>query len=323
MKPGAVSREGWILVGAPLLLSPWLLGSGSDELSQPATRCAASTLLMAVLWATEALPLAVTALLPFALFPLLGIRSSSDTAATFFTDTQFLNLGGQMIAAAIEGQNLHTRIALRVLLVVGTAPRRLLLGFMLACAFLSMWMSNTATAGMMMPIARTLLATISSRSSGADVEAVRRYRQGVLLGVAYGCSVGGIATLTGTPANIILAGFISEQYPEFGDVSFTAWFVTMLPLALLLIVGVWAILCCTFVDASRLQPVGRHVLTREYSALGEPQFGEKLIGYHFIVLIVLWLSRAPPPPLIGWGAAFTPGYISDSTAAMVVRQTPF
>ena len=139
-----------------------------------------------------------------------------------------------MIAVAIEEQNLHTRIALRVLLVVGTAPRRLLLGFMLACAFLSMWMSNTATAGMMMPIARTLLATISTRTSSADAEVIRRYRQvrvwhshcsllhtlsvdactiplmrrllqGVLLGVAYGCSVGGIATLTGTPANIIMA----------------------------------------------------------------------------------------------------------------------
>lgn len=172
-----VSRQGWILVGTPLLLSPWLLSSGSSALSQPATRCAATTLLMAVFWGSEALPLSVTALLPFGLYPLLGIRSSADTAATFFTDTQFLNLGGQMIAVAIEEQNLHTRIALRVLLVVGTAPRRLLLGFMLACAFLSMWMSNTATAGMMMPIARTLLATISTRTSSADAQVIRRYRQ--------------------------------------------------------------------------------------------------------------------------------------------------
>lgn len=289
-----ISRQGCIIVGAPLLLSPWLFSSGSSALSQPATRCAAATLLMAVFWGSEALPLAVTALLPFGMFPLLGIRSSADTAATFFTDTQFLNLGGQMIAVAIEEQNLHTRIALRVLLVVGTAPRRLLLGFMVACAFLSMWMSNTATAGMMMPIARTLLATISTRTSSADVEAVRRYRQvrqlllpvaqsrrhsiarwmifsscaictmqGVLLGVAYGCSIGGIATLTGTPANIIMAGFVSERYPEFGSVSFTGWLVCMLPLASILLVAVWAILCFAFVD-SVLRPVDRRVLIREH-----------------------------------------------------------
>ena len=247
---------------------------------------------MAVFWGSEALPLSVTALLPFGLYPLLGIRSSADTAATFFTDTQFLNLGGQMIAVAIEEQNLHTRIALRVLLVVGTAPRRLLLGFMLACAFLSMWMSNTATAGMMMPIARTLLATISTRTSSADAEVIRRYRQvrvwhshcsllhtlsvdactiplmrrllqGVLLGVAYGCSVGGIATLTGTPANIIMAGFVSDQYPEFGSVSFTGWIVCMLPLALILLVAVWAILCFAFVD-SGMGAVEPRVLIREH-----------------------------------------------------------
>ena len=216
------SRQTAVIVLAPLLLSPWLLGSGSDALPKAATRCAASTALMATLWASEALPLAVTALLPLALFPLLGIRSSGAVAATFFADTQFLNLGGQLIAVAIEGQELHRRIALRVLLVVGTAPRRLLLGFMVACAFLSMWMSNTATAGMMLPIARTLLSTITAdvRSSGGTVDAValKRYRQGVLLGVAYGCSVGGIATLTGTPANIIMAGFVADEFPEYGEV---------------------------------------------------------------------------------------------------------
>ena len=217
------SRQTAVIVLAPLLLSPWLLGSGSDALPKEATRCAASTALMATLWASEALPLAVTALLPLALFPLLGIRSSGAVAATFFTDTQFLNLGGQLIAVAIEGQELHRRIALRVLLVVGTAPRRLLLGFMVACAFLSMWMSNTATAGMMLPIARTLLSTITAdvRSSGpgtVDAVALKRYRQGVLLGVAYGCSVGGIATLTGTPANIIMAGFVADEFPEYGEV---------------------------------------------------------------------------------------------------------
>lgn len=256
-----LSRESATLLGAPLLLSPWLFGSGSAGLPQAATRCLASTVLMAVLWASEALPLAVTALLPFALFPLLGILSSAEVATTFFTDTQFLNLGGQMIAVAIEGQNLHTRIALRVLLITGAAPRRLLLGFMLACAFLSMWMSNTATAGMMMPIARTLLATISVGSAD-EIAALRRYRQGVLLGVAWGCSIGGIATLTGTPANIIMAGFVSEQFPEFGDISFTAWFVCMMPLATVLLVAVWGILVFTFVDTPKLHPVERSVLAR-------------------------------------------------------------
>lgn len=155
-----VEAKIWTLALAPLVLSPLLFYGGDPRFPAPAARTLGTTILIATYWSTEVLPLAVTAMLPLVLLPLLGVQPGKDVARSYFQDTNLLFLGGLMVASAIEKANLHRRIALRVLVAVGTEPRQLYLGFMVACGFLSMWISNTAATAMMIPIARTLIKSI-------------------------------------------------------------------------------------------------------------------------------------------------------------------
>src|SRR5690606_14238936 len=160
-----------------------------------------------VWWLTEALPLAATALLPIPLFPLLGVMSTRDAAIPFADKVIFLFMGGFMLALAMERWNLHRRIALITLLIVGVRPTRLVLGFMVATATLSMWMSNTATAVMMFPIALGVIRLVAEKTQRAH----DNFAPCLLLGVAYAASIGGIATPIGTPPNAFLLGFLRAQ----------------------------------------------------------------------------------------------------------------
>jgi len=189
-------------------------------------------ILMAVWWMTEVVPLAVTALIPVALFPLLGIMNGKAVAETYFNHLIFLFIGGFLMALAMEKWHLHRRIALRLLLWIGLSPARILLGFMLTSAFLSMWISNTATTMMMVPILLSIVAKMEEVNAS---ETTRKMEKGLLLGIAYAASIGGIATLIGTPPNLSFVRIFKIYFPDAPDISFARWMIFALPLSLLLL----------------------------------------------------------------------------------------
>lgn len=190
-------------------------------------------LLMASWWATEAIPIPATSLVPIVLIPALGLGSVEDATTPYANPIIYLFLGGFTLGMAMQRWNLHRRIALHILLLVGTSPKRQIGGFMLATAFLSMWVSNTATTIMMMPIGLSVLGMMD-RNGG---EGSRRFGVALLLAIAYSASVGGIATLIGTPPNALLAGYLSEQQEI--AVGFAQWMVIGVPVALVMLAVIW------------------------------------------------------------------------------------
>ena len=211
----------------PVLFAMMLLLPEPEGLSVEGWRTAAVAVLMAVWWITEALPIPATSLVPLVLFPLLGAGTIRDTAAPYADPLIFLFLGGFLIATAMQRWGLHKRIALRIISLVGTGPNALVAGFMLASAFLSMWVSNTATAMMMLPIGLSVVQ-LAEEAETEDTATHRHFALALLLGVAYGCNIGGMATLIGTPPNALLAGFIEVTYGQ--TISFASWLAVGLPL---------------------------------------------------------------------------------------------
>jgi len=186
----------------------------------------AIAVLMAIWWIAEVVPLAITSLLPVVLFPLFGIMNGKDVSSTYFNHVIFLFIGGFLIALAMQKWDLHKRIALKILMITGVSPGRILLGFMLATSFLSMWISNTATTMMMVPI---LISIINKLEEIIGEKAIKRYSLGLLLGVAYSASIGGIATLVGTPPNLSFARIFQIMFPEAPEISFAQWFFICFP----------------------------------------------------------------------------------------------
>lgn len=241
---------------------------------------------MAIWWITECLPLAVTALLPIALFPLLGVGTTRESASHFANEVVFLYLGGFILAAALERWNAHERVALSVIGAVGTTSRRLVLGVMLATAFVSMWISNTASAAMMYPIA------LAIGSMFGEGPAARSQRVALLLGVAFAASIGGMSTLIGTPPNLILAGATKELIGV--ELDFFTFLKYGLPAALILLPACWALLVFVMhrehleLDAGSLDE-----LRRKRDALGRIHGGELAVIIVFGLVAVSWFVREP------------------------------
>ena len=190
-----------------------------DPGNDPASRLAAIAALMAIWWMTEAIPLFATALLPLVLFPLLGVMSGKETAPSYINSTIVLFIGGFMIALTMQRWTLHRRIALNIIRLVGGGPARIVLGFMIAAAFLSMWISNTATAVTMVPMGLAIVLQVEERL-GAGSPAAHRFSVALMLGIAYGCSVGGMTTLVGTPPNLSLVRIFEIMFPEGPSIAF-------------------------------------------------------------------------------------------------------
>ena len=271
-------------------------------LGAAAWRVAAVGLLMATWWVTEAIPIPATALLPLALFPLLGVAEIGDAAAPFANPIIYLFLGGFLIARSMEATPLPRRIALFSIRLIGARPRAIVAGVMASCAFLSMWVSNTATALMMLPIGVSLVAlmpgegeagrsdVVSGSDSPADPDERSRFGKALMLGIAYACSIGGMGTLIGTPPNAFLAGFMSESYGV--TIGFAEWMRIGVPVVLLGLPLCYLWLTrVAFPVHGRELPGGRELLDREAGALGPASPAERRIAVVFVLTALAWMSR--------------------------------
>ncbi len=291
-------------VGPLVFLSFWLWPKPAT-LSVEAWHAAAVSLWMAIWWITEALPIPATALLPIVLFPLLGVRSIEEATAPYAHPVIFLFMGGFLLAQAMQRWGLHRRLALHIIQRLGSRPAHLVLGFMLAGAFLSLWVSNTATALMMLPIALSVFELLEERV--AEQPALRAFEAALVLSIAYGCNIGGMGTLIGTPPNALLAGFLSETYGY--ELSFAAWLPLGLPIVAIGLLLTYLLLTYgLFPWGRQLQVEAGALIRAELKALGSVQPAERRVAWVFAVTALLWIVR---PLLSQW----VPG-LSDAGIAM-------
>lgn len=307
------------LIGGGVLFVLLLLLPPFSGLSESGSRTAAVVVLMAVWWMTEAIPIPATALLPLVLFPVLGVLKMPEAAAPYANHLIFLFMGGFFIAMAMQRWNLHRRIALAIIAAVGTGPRRLVLGFMLATAFLSMWISNTATAAMMLPIA--LAVGEMFRPPGAD----GRYRFGIalMLGIAYAASIGGVATLIGTPPNAVFAAAAGELLGR--PIGFLEWMAVGLPVAAVFLPVAWLLLVGVLYRPGALSGDADSLIASERAGLGPMSRGERSVAVVFALTALAWILREPKTfggVTIPGLASFAPG-LEDSTIAIAASVALF
>lgn len=277
-----------------------------------ARRTAAVAVLMSVWWLTETIPLAATALLPLALFPALGVLSAADAAAPYANPVVFLFLGGFIVATAMQRWGLHRRIALGIVARAGTRPHMLVLGFMLATAFISMWVSNTATAAMMVPIGIALAELLRPQERDAPFP----FATALMLGIAYAATIGGIATLIGTPPNAVFAAAAREIAGE--AIGFAEWLVIGLPIALVLLPAAWALLVFVLYPSRALPPGAEEMLTGERRRLGPRTRPELVVAVVFASMAIAWLLRDPKQiggVTLPGIASFVP-FVDDATIAI-------
>lgn len=295
-----------------------------DPANPLVTRMAAVVVLMAIWWITEAIPIPATALLPIVLFPFLGIMRGrvvdasnridadavsgvniaelqimyNNVASQYVDWLIMLFLGGFIIAIAVEKWNLHKRIAMHILSVIGGQPHRLVLGFMVATAFLSMWLSNTATAMMMMPMALSLILLYEDLNKkiiadGGTIDSqADNFSLALMLGLAYSASIGGLSTIIGTPPNGVLLTQFSQLFPEAPDITFAGWLIFALPLSIVFLLSSWVLLTRFIFPLPASTPFsGDEFINREIKGLGVMGNEEKKVAIVFVTVALLWMTR--------------------------------
>jgi sodium-dependent dicarboxylate transporter 2/3/5 len=281
--PGSMGAEAWAALGLMLLMATW--------------------------WSTEAIPIPATALLPIVLVPALGLGTIGQATAPYANPIIFLFLGGFTLGLAMQRWNLHRRIALLTLKAMGDQPKRQIAGFMLATAFLSMWVSNTATAIMMLPIGLSVVAMMDN----SNPEGVRKYATALLLAIAYSASIGGIATLIGTPPNALLAAYLSEN--QGISVGFAQWMVLGVPVTLVMLVLTWWWLTRRDFGIGQASDSGQ-MIRDELAKLGVMSRGECLVAVVFVITATAWIFR----PLLS--ASLMP-WLSDTGIAIAAAIAMF
>ncbi|MDN5763908.1 MAG: DASS family sodium-coupled anion symporter [Microlunatus sp.] len=337
-EPQKARRIKWSGLIAGLLLAVLVYLLLPQDLAHPAKLTAATAVLMGLWWMTEAIPIPATALLPLIVFPMFvkGVKVD-DVGASYGSNIIFLFMGGFLLALAMQRWNLHRRIALRTVRVMGTKPAQMVAGFMLATAFLSMWVSNTATAVMMLPIGVSVLllvpkllegagtdsadkgSALSSDLEGADPqseeikEAVIRsdFGTSLMLGIAYAASIGSLGTIIGTPPNTLLVGYLEENHGI--QIGFGQWMLVGVPLSVVMLVITWFLLTkVLFKPEIDDIPGGRKLINDELSKLGPTSTGEKRVLAIFVLAALSWVFIPvifDPPPITDAGIAMVVGVL--------------
>lgn len=295
--PRTLSSAWGLILAIPLALATYgLLGRADANLAHAAKASAAIAILLGTLWITEALPLAATSLLPLVLFPLCGILTFKQAAAPYADNLVYVYFGGFMLALAIERWQLHRRVALHTLLIVGTRPGLLVGGIMLATALISMWISNTATTAMMLPLGLSLIKLITRQSKehvagGMNETDAANFATSMMLGIAYAATIGGLGTLIGTPTNTALAGFARIKGIEVG---FARWMIFAIPLASIYLLFAWLLLTKWIYRLPGTEvPDSRRAIREELASLGSVSRGEWVVSIVFGCTALLWLLREP------------------------------
>ena len=324
----------YVLAGGLILFSIILLMPVPEGMTFNGKRLLAVIALMACWWIGEGTAIAVTALLPLILFPLLGIMSSKQVAPNYANHFVFLFLGGFMIALAMEKWNFHKRLALWIIVLIGSGVKRIVLGFMMASAFLSMWISNTATTMMLLPVGMAVVGQVARQSTlngrndkFSEQQVIESMGLVLMLGLAYSASIGGIGTLIGTAPNIVFAGFYKNLYPDNPEISFMEWMTMAIPVVIIFIPIVWVYLC-KFVSPVPLGQIefsksNGDIIKRELTSLGKITRPEKMVACVFSVTALMWIFRKPLEldsiTIPGWSSLFSnPEMLNDSTVAMIM-----
>lgn len=285
----------------PALFTFIMLFLSPEGMSSEAKSVLASTVWIATWWITEAIPIPATSLLPIVLFPMTGALGTGEVTASYGGTTIYLFLGGFLIALAMERWNLHKRIALTIIAVIGTSTQRIVLGFMVATGFLSMWISNTATALMMVPIGSAIIYQMSSSISDQKnviVQEDKNFSKALMLGIAYSASIGGLATIIGTPPNAILAGVVQEIYGV--KISFVSWMMFGVPLTAVLLGLTWYFLIKSLPFKRKEIPGGGEIIKEQRNALGKASYEEKAVLAIFLLTASLWIFYPFVPSSWGW-----------------------
>ncbi|KJH40839.1 transporter, DASS family [Dictyocaulus viviparus] len=288
-----------------------VFGLVRDGAGQQEMRCAFCVCIVAVYWMTEALPLAATAMFPVVLYPLTGVMTPKDVAQQYINDTNFLFIGGLIVAVAIENCNLHKRLALFVLNNVGSNPK---------CMFIS----NTATTAMMVPLAQSLiheLVTTYEKSeyvSTRDPNGLKQMSIGMVLCISISANIGGTGMLTGTPSNLILVGQLPELFGSEASMDYVQYMVFAFPLMCFCLTAAWAMLTVLFLNNAppRTDRVSR-LLQKKYRDLPRMSFDEKTVIAAFVLLLFLWIFK-DPGFMPGYGRFLRKGYFSDTTSVMII-----
>lgn len=309
------------LLAGPVVALLWW-ATGGDALPPDARLVLALAIWMALWWMTEAVPLAVTALLPLVILPTFSSLGFASVAAPYASGIIFLFLGGFLLGLALQHCGLHQRIALTVLVKAGSGPRRLVGGFMLVTALISMWMSNTVTAMIVAPIGLSVIQTFREQLDPAHspMEPFDAFAAAILLGIAYAASIGGMGTPIGTPPNLIMTGYLRSHYGM--DVSMIEWMRIALPVLVLLLPATWLWLCfvCFRLPHTVAGPAVRDVLRTRLAERGPLSPAERRVGAIFVVVAVCWVLR---PQLAAWsGLHGLDDAVIALTGALLLFLTP-